>query len=1395
MKGRLMAALVPAGALGALFGAGWWGQKQGFIAENVWFFLWPSLVAVGFLAFSVAAFLMGFRRWLWPLGTGFIVQTVGVLLLASMTFDRPVEPLIYTLVAVGIVLAIMGGVWLTRFLRARWLERHMLAGMDSGGIDPKELERIRNDMVQALEMLRRAGRGRNAIYELPWFLVIGRPAAGKTVAIKNSGLGLPVRKDWTKGVGGTYTCDWFFTNDLIFMDTPGKWVQEGVNEESKAKWEQLLRLLRKYRGRRPMDGLVVLVPADDLLGLSEREIQDQAANIRECIDLLHHELSFRIPVYLLVSKSDLVEGFVDFFRGLPAKRRSEMLGWSNDDPNRQNVGGMVRKGLGRLQRQLEQYRLEMLGNVAAISRSRRLFQFTEEFKRLSSPLSAFAEVLFHQDPSNETPVFRGFYFTSGTQGEGSPIGRAMSDMARNLGIPVQTSSSSSDEPKRSYFLLDLFRDLMVGDEGLVGRTARHWWRQRRNTMIGAFLPAGIAGTLLLLSIVALFWNKGTYSRMQSRVPEIVQTLRSAPDLGTMLESGEGESEIAAELGRRLALTDELRQYHRRLTGFNPFRRFGMRRAGDLADVTFDVFHEQLDRSVLRPTLERAEAMARGAAGESCPERVDVLQSVVWLRMGRRFDSVREDMAGFDRVWGLQNPAAAQDPRDNLRLQFAYLVQRDPSGEPGRLLRGFSISSIVDSIRSDCDLEGSGSALERYGDFQQACLAAASPTELQQCDERLRDALAWEQAEYDRFAENIESLRTDLRELRAEEPEAKTALDALEGMKLSESDTRNCVLQFANEILPDIQNFAMQEEMLQICRDTVGNVANRAAKYAKRNEILGEQEASLETQGEDLKALMANYNIACRGEMPALGFRRLEFETLKAVSFGYRREACIGFREAPAPARQAQAAPAPPRRKAPPRPRRASFAGFEAPRFPSGTYTADGWRARKEEWMARWEGEAGIASGSQQAYKETEIRREIGSYVSSFTANWLRYLDSLALAKRKSGVSEWLQDRGTSPHYKTLLGKPATALAAVSAEAAAPFEDLGPRLEPLRGVSDFADAKLGDYQSRLTEVAGDLAQCEEDPAFYSSYRRSFAAGSGDNSLAQAIKWVEREAGPGLAQGKLKTLLMAPLDEAQSFVLSGDNLSKTLWSELRRIYDGETRALMPFAGDPGAEGLADDETMVALFGGDSGIVSKLGEVSSELGPQASAWFARASEISDALFEKDTDRFKPVRVRLEVDEITFEPEKLGKDQQVGRLWIYLGGDAEMKWDGDELEQAGAPPKSGTFQLFGDDKSDNAFVRAFVAERKGFFKRIIGKDFGDMEPNEMGAEQGAWAPLKTLAAGGGASSGEGGTLRYRTEVQISKKKVGAIDFQLRWTGKDAATLIGLLGDGLASPPAAHTD
>ncbi|MEO0914141.1 MAG: type VI secretion system membrane subunit TssM, partial [Pseudomonadota bacterium] len=75
-----------------------------------------------------------------------------------------------------------------------------------------ELGDLRGKLRTAIGQLRRAKKGGGHLYELPWYIIIGPPGAGKTTAIVNSGLQFPLGDDLGKqaigGVGGTRNCDW-----------------------------------------------------------------------------------------------------------------------------------------------------------------------------------------------------------------------------------------------------------------------------------------------------------------------------------------------------------------------------------------------------------------------------------------------------------------------------------------------------------------------------------------------------------------------------------------------------------------------------------------------------------------------------------------------------------------------------------------------------------------------------------------------------------------------------------------------------------------------------------------------------------------------------------------------------------------------------------------------------------------------------------------------------------------------------------------------------------------------------------------------------------------------------------------------------------------------------------
>ena len=133
----------------------------------------------------------------------------------------------------------------------------------------EEIGELRGKFKDAMKELRKSKGGRRHLNDLPWYIMIGPPGAGKTTAIVNSGLQFPLADKLGKaaigGVGGTRNCDWWFTNDAVLIDTAGRYTtQESDAEADNAAWLGFLGLLKKYRKRQPINGAIIAISLSDL---------------------------------------------------------------------------------------------------------------------------------------------------------------------------------------------------------------------------------------------------------------------------------------------------------------------------------------------------------------------------------------------------------------------------------------------------------------------------------------------------------------------------------------------------------------------------------------------------------------------------------------------------------------------------------------------------------------------------------------------------------------------------------------------------------------------------------------------------------------------------------------------------------------------------------------------------------------------------------------------------------------------------------------------------------------------------------------------------------------------------------------------------------------------------
>lgn len=418
-------------------------------------------------------------------------------------------PLWVQLTITGLVVLAVVGVFLYRRWRAkaaaRALEQEILRQSEQQAVAAQpdkraEVEEIRRQIEQGIERIKKSklgkARGTAALYALPWYVIIGPPGAGKTTALRHSGLDfayLSPKGEGIKGAGGTRNCEWWFSSEAILLDTAGRWSVEASDRE---EWLAFLETLRRFRQRQPLNGLILAVSVETLIESSAEQLNQLAQDLRARVDEVITDLGVVLPVYLMLTKSDLLGGFVEFFGDLRLSERHQVFGASLAGPREDgaSVRELVSREFGILLAQVQSRLVERLGSERHPAARQRVYQFGLELQGIREPLADLISVLFQQSGFREQPNFRGFYFSSGTQ-EGRPLDRVVAGMARAFGLKQAALETPPTDPK-SYFVTDLFRRVVFPESGLAARTEGEIRRQR-------VLSIGLATAASLLALFLL----------------------------------------------------------------------------------------------------------------------------------------------------------------------------------------------------------------------------------------------------------------------------------------------------------------------------------------------------------------------------------------------------------------------------------------------------------------------------------------------------------------------------------------------------------------------------------------------------------------------------------------------------------------------------------------------------------------------------------------------------------------------------------------------------------------------------------------------------------------------------------------------------------------------------
>ncbi|HJV82751.1 type VI secretion system membrane subunit TssM [Noviherbaspirillum sp.] len=403
----------------------------------------------------------------------------------------------------------------------------------------QDVEILRKRLLEAIQTIKTSKLGQTtgsaALYEMPWYIIIGNPAAGKSTAVINSGLNFPFSDKGgqaVQGLGGTRNCDWFFTTEGILLDTAGRYA---VHEEDRSEWFGFLGLLKKYRPKAPINGIVIVASIAELTNNRPEVTINLAKQLRQRVQELTERLELFAPVYVMFTKVDLIAGFVDFFEDSDAEERSRVWGATlpYDMDGKSNAVLLFDQHFDALSDGIKELGSTRMSLNRGQAMSPGILTFPMEFIGIKQHLRTFIATLFEENPFQFKPVFRGFYFTSAVQ-EGVATHATGQRIVHQYGLSIGRKMTASISSNTGFFLRNLFSSVIFADRNLVRQYAS------RNKLL--MRQAAFFGGVLILGLLLGGWswsfitNRQLVTNVQADLEKVVKIQETGVDLASRLEA-------------------------------------------------------------------------------------------------------------------------------------------------------------------------------------------------------------------------------------------------------------------------------------------------------------------------------------------------------------------------------------------------------------------------------------------------------------------------------------------------------------------------------------------------------------------------------------------------------------------------------------------------------------------------------------------------------------------------------------------------------------------------------------------------------------------------------------------------------------------------------------------
>jgi len=330
-------------------------------------------------------------------------------------------------------------------------------------------------------------KAKNFQYKLPWYLVIGDKDSGKSSLLRES-----CKLNDLCAANDEQHVKCYLGDQAVIIDIKGDLFNSTNTSNEQQLWFNLLDWCKEKRALQPINGIILTVDIYQLSAFDKQEKETYLSNLINRLRNIIQTLHTKIPIYIVLTKMDLLYGFHATYGSLDQKMRDEIMGITfklNSNELRNELKHFWQQLFSRLNLQLPTL---LLNNADKRSQ---LFSFVRQINCIKDHVVQLVDGILNVIAKDDL-IIRGVYLTS-AMGQGQMDDLFVTGVAEQYNLPKQIYPSHQIQYSRSYFVHNLFTTLLFKEPHLASKNAEYQRLNKKKLYVYGVLS--VSTVLIMLS--------------------------------------------------------------------------------------------------------------------------------------------------------------------------------------------------------------------------------------------------------------------------------------------------------------------------------------------------------------------------------------------------------------------------------------------------------------------------------------------------------------------------------------------------------------------------------------------------------------------------------------------------------------------------------------------------------------------------------------------------------------------------------------------------------------------------------------------------------------------------------------------------------------------------------